>query len=324
MNSSLETVCFTMANFSVRVTTLVLSLSYLGPGWTLIFMVLVLVLNSLYFHFSSAIPSRFNTLSSWVMSLTTTTLVVENISMKERGRDTHRSDQEKKDIQNCLFQHSLLNLSVFASYGALISLLISFCPVLTDSNNILTDRQILDVYLKVLLPLTVINLSSCLTIRFLPSFSKAKFIQIMSTSFSVILFLSTIIVPITSAALWVSPSPKDVFVLVKVRDSLSIFTATTFSNFSWDIDQKWRYDIETDSLRHGHWRFSILQNIPEERVNWLSLSQNLSEADRNEFLNQGHIYITDQIIPVNWETDLFRYSSVNPREHFLSIKNKGP
>ena len=74
-----------MANFSVRVTTLVLSFSYLGPRWTLIFTVLVLILNSLYFHFSSTIPARFNALSSWLMSVTTTTLVVENISMKERG-----------------------------------------------------------------------------------------------------------------------------------------------------------------------------------------------------------------------------------------------
>ena len=299
-----------MANFSMRVTTVVLSLSYFGPGWTLIFMVLVLVVNSLYFHFSSAIPSRFNKLSSWVMSLTTTTLVVENISMKERGGDTHRSDQEKKDIRNCLFQHSLLNLSVFASYGALISLLISFGPVLTDSNNILTNRQILDVYLKVLIPLTVINLASCLTMRFLPSFSKAKFIQIMSTSFSVILFFSTIIVPITSAALWVSPSPKDVFVLVKVRDSLSIFTATSFSDFAWDIDQKWSYDNETNSLTHGNMRFNILQNIEEGTDNCLSLSRNLTEDEREDILSLGQIYIKDRIIPVDWKSELFRYSSV--------------
>ena len=74
-----------MSNFSVRVTTLVLSLSYLGPGWTLIFTALVLILNSLYFHFSSTIPSRFNPLSSWVMSVTTTALVVENISRRERA-----------------------------------------------------------------------------------------------------------------------------------------------------------------------------------------------------------------------------------------------
>ena len=249
------------------------------------------------------------TLSSWVMSVTTTTLVVENISRRERGRDTGRSEQEKKVIQNCLFQHSLLNLSMFASYGTLISLLISFCPVLTNSNNILTNSQILDVYLKVLLPLTGINLSSCLTMRFLPSFSKAKVIQAISITFNVFLFLSNIVVPITSAAVWVSPSPKDVFVLVKVRDSLSIYTATSHSNYSWNVNQSWSYDIETDSLIHGNWQFHILENSEEE--NYLSLSRKLREFDRNDVLSSGPVYITDQVIPVDWESPLFRYSSTS-------------
>ena len=299
-----------MANFSMRVTTVVLSLSYFGPGWTLIFMVLVLVVNSLYFHFSSAIPSRFNKLTSWMMSLTTTTLVVENISMRERGKDTVRTDQEKKVIQTFLFQHSFLNISIFACYGTLISLLISFSPILTDSNNILTDHQILDVYLKVLLPLTVINLSSCLLIRFLPAFSKAKIIQYISIASNVFLFLSAVVVPITSAAVWVSPSPRDVFVLVKVRDSLSIFTGTTFSNYSWNIDQKWTYDFDTDSLSHGDRRFNVLQNCQEDTGNCMSLSRELTKVDRKDFLSPGLIYITDQIIPVKWESELFRYSSV--------------
>ena len=299
-----------MVNFSVRMLTLILSLSYLGPGWTLIFIVLVLVLNSLYFHFSSSIPLRFNKLSSWMMSLTTTTLVVENISLRERGRDIDKKDQENKEIQAFLFKHSFLNLSVFASYGTLISLLISFCPILTDSNNILTNHQILDVYLKVLLPLTVINLSSCLVIRFLPAFSKAKILQYISIASNVFLFLSTVVAPITSAAVWVSPSPRDVFVLVKVRDSLSIFTGTTFSNYSWNIDQKWTYDIETDSLSHGDWRFNILQNCQEDSDNCLALSRELTKVDRKDFLSPGLIYITDQIIPVKWESELFRYSSV--------------
>ena len=305
-----------MANFSMRVTTVVLSLSYFGPGWTLIFMVLVLVLNSLYFHFSSAIPSRFNKLTSWMMSLTTTILMVEDGSRKERGRDSCRSDKEKKEIQTFLFQHSLLNLFIFACFGTLICLLIKFYPVLTNSNNILTDHQIRDVYLKVLLPLTVINLFSCLTMRFLPSFSKAKIVKCIGIIFNIFLFLSTIAIPITSTVFWVSSGPKDVFVLVKVSDSLNILTGTTFSDHSWDINQNWNYAIETDTLTHEDWRFNILQNSQEDTDNSLSLSRTLTEVEKKDYLNSGQIYITDQIIPVNWETDLFRYTSVTSESIF--------
>ena len=229
--------------------------------------------------------------------------------MRERGRDTERNDEEKKEIQTFLFHHSLLNLSIFACYGTLISLLIRFCSILTDTNNILTNHQILDVYLKILFPLTVINLFSCLTMRFLPSFSKSEVVQYISIFFNAFLFLSSVVVPITSAAIWVSPSPKDVFILVKVRDSLNIFTGTTFSNHSWDINKNWSYAIETDTLTHGDWRFNILQNSQEDTDNSLSLSRTLTEVEKKEYLISGQIYITDQIIPVNWTTDLFRYFS---------------
>ena len=119
-----EMLCFTWANFTVRVFSLVLSLSYLGPLWTSVFVATVLSLAAVLLHHSS-VPPRFQVFTTWVVSLTTTTLVVENISLRERGRDTARSAEEKEQIRRCLARQSLLNLAVFTAYSGLVTWLIS-------------------------------------------------------------------------------------------------------------------------------------------------------------------------------------------------------
>jgi hypothetical protein len=82
----LEMLCFTWSNFTVRVLALVLSLSYLGTVWTSVFVAIALILAAVLLHHST-VPARFQTFTTWAVSLTTTTLVVENISLRERGRD---------------------------------------------------------------------------------------------------------------------------------------------------------------------------------------------------------------------------------------------
>ena len=119
-----DAVISTWSNFTVRVLSLVLSLSYLGPLWTTVFVGTVLSLAAVLLHHSS-VPARFQVFTTWVVSLTTTTLVVENISLRERGRDTARSAEEKEQIRRCLVRHSLLNLALFTAYSGLVTWLIS-------------------------------------------------------------------------------------------------------------------------------------------------------------------------------------------------------
>ena len=111
--------CFTWANFTVRVFSLVLSLSYLGPLWTSVFVATVLSLAAVLLHHSS-VPPRFQVFTTWVVSLTTTTLVVE------RGRDSARSTGEKQSIRRCLARQSLLNLAVFTAYSGRVTWIISY------------------------------------------------------------------------------------------------------------------------------------------------------------------------------------------------------
>ena len=89
----LEMLCFTWSNFTVRVLALVLSLSYLGTVWTSVFVAIALILAAVLLHHST-VPARFQTFTTWAVSLTTTTLVVENISLRERGRDTTRQGSQ--------------------------------------------------------------------------------------------------------------------------------------------------------------------------------------------------------------------------------------
>merc|ERR1712020_240447 len=117
----LETVSFTWANFSVRVAVLVLSLSHLDTLWTLLFLALALSLDALYLHYYS-IQGRFSKVSTWALSPTTATLVVENISRRERGRDSDREEEEKKNIRRSLGVQAGLNLILFATLGTLVCL----------------------------------------------------------------------------------------------------------------------------------------------------------------------------------------------------------
>ena len=302
----LETVSFTWANFSVRVLVLVLSLSHLTTLSTLVFLSLALSLEALYLHYFS-IPARFSKLSTWALSPTTTTLVVENISKKERGWDSERSQEEKKNIRRCLGFQAVLNLIMFAAFGTLVCSFRFFNIIKTDTNNILSNSQTFSVYLYVLLPLVVVNLLSCLNNFFLPAFSERKVVKTLSAAFNSCLFLSTILIPIMSGVHQVPPSPRDVFVLVKMTDSLSIYPATTHSNYTWDLDQVWRFDNETVSLHHNnHQLFMVETNETAQSYdNRLSMSSGLTDFDIDKIFHPGTVYITQQINPVNWNTQLF-------------------
>ena len=212
-----EMLCFTWSNFTVRVVTLVLSLSYLGTLWTSVFVVIALILAAIFLHYSS-VPPRFQRFTTWVMSLTTTTLVVENISRKERGRDTVRFAQEKKRIRRCLTRQSLLNLAVFSLYSGLMTGLITDHRVSVDSNNILSPGQLLPTFLYIFLPLSLANLLSCLTILLLPASSSKRLVQAASAVLSLSLLTFTLVQPIVAGVHLVPASPRDVFILSKVRD----------------------------------------------------------------------------------------------------------
>ena len=303
----LETVSFTWVNFSVRVLVLVLSLSQLDTLWTLVFLSLALSLDALYLHYFS-IPARFSKVTSWALSSTTATLVVENISRRERGRDSVRSEEEKKNIRRFLGFQSLLKLIMFATLGTLVCLFRFYNIIETNTNNIFSNSQMFSIYLYVLLPLLVVNLLSCLTYLLLPALSENKIVKILSAAFNSCLFLSTILVPIISAAHRVPPSPRDVFVLVKVADSLSIYPATTHSNFSWNLDKVWTFDNRTTSLHHYNHQLFMMETdeTAQSTDNRLSLSRELTDFERNKFFQSDTVYITNKINPINWDAYLFR------------------
>ena len=309
MSPSLETASFTLSNLTVRELVLILSLSQLHTIWTAAFIVVVLVLDSLYFHFlSRTIPERFNKLTSWVLSLTTATLVVENISRRERGRDTDRDEEEKKQIKKSLCFQSALNLSIFASHGTLVSCLIFFNLIKTDMNSMLSNTQIFSVYKYILLPLISLNLLSCLNTLLLPASSRNKVIRHVGATFNICLLVFTIIIPIISGMKLIPPSPSDVFILVKVRDSLSINTATTSSNYEWQMDQVWSFHNETGSLSFKKTTFYLAENNKTDPSTWLPLTEDMRDYDRNEIFSSGTIYITSEIskVEVDWKSKLFR------------------
>ena len=305
----IETASVCWSNFMVRTVSLVLALSCLGWLWTGVLVSVVLSLDGLYLSLSSNIPARFSLASSWLVSLTTASLVVENISLRERGRDTHRDRREKERIQRSLSTLSLLNLGLFSAFTTLFCLMINYDRVRTNSNNILANLQLLPTFLYIFLPLTVINLLSSLLIIFLPAFSPGKMFQVLSSVLNILLLLATIVLPIISGVLLVPHSPRDVFILAKVRDSLSIYTATSSFNVTWNVADVWSYDKEKDSLSFQSLQLMLGEtnnnnNKPEERR--LILSLKLTDHDREEVLTAGALYITTKINPIDWNAEPFR------------------
>ena len=289
--------CFTWSNFTVRVATLVLSLSYLGTLWTSPLVIIALILAAILLHHST-VPPRFQKFTTWVLSLTTTTLVVENISRRERGRDNVRSAEEKKRIRRCLARQSLLNLAVFSLYSGLMTWLITDHKVSVNSNNILSPGQLLPIFLYFFLPFSLVNLLSCLNILLLPASSKSRLVQAASAVLSLTLFTFTLVQPIMAGVYLVPASPRDVFILSKVRDSLSIYTATTYTSHSWDLDQAWTYNTTRDSLMLNTIEL-FLTETSQTGDGRLVLSRDLTKKDR-AVLEQGKVYITARLNPINW------------------------
>ena len=130
-----------------------------------------------------------------------------------------------------------------------------------------------------------------------------------TTPFNSFLFLSSILIPVISGVYFVPNSPRDVFVLVKVTDSLSIYPATTHSNYTWDLDQVWRFDNETVSLHHSNHQLFMLESDetpePQSPTDHLSLSRGLTDFDRNNVFQPGTVYITQQLNPIDWNSKLF-------------------
>ena len=278
----LETSCFAWSNLMVRLLTIVLSLSYLSWFWTALFVTIVLIVDALHLNLSS-IPARFSGLSSWLLSLTTSTLLVENISAQERGRGTARDDEEKEKINRSLGLQSLLNLALFSGHTTIFTILVATNMVNTNSNNILSDHQLFPIFIYFFLPLTAINLLSSLLLIFLPAFSPDKLLKALSSVLNLLLLIATMVLPLISVIYFIPHSPRDVFVLAKVRDSLSIYTATINSDISLEVAAAWTYDVETESLRNEKTELSLGRRN-RSLAERLSLSVELTEHDMRDVM----------------------------------------
>ena len=103
-----------------------------------------------------------------------------------------------------------------------------------------------------------------------------------------------------AGVLLVPASPRDVFVLSKVRDSLAIFTATTSVSHSWDLEQAWTFTSTTDSLKLNTTEL-FLTATNSSGAGRLVLSRDLSQVDRS-VLDQGQVFISARINPLDWQS----------------------
>ena len=95
--------------------------------------------------------------------------------------------------------------------------------------------------------------------------------------------------------------------MVKVTDSLSIYPATSHSNYSWDLEQVWTFDNKTISLHHNNTQLFMVETgeTAQSTDNRLSLSRELTDFDRDKIFQPGTVYITPQINPIDWSSKLF-------------------
>ena len=124
--------------------------------------------------------------------------------------------------------------------------------------------------------------------------------QAASAVLSLGLLTSTLVQPILAGVLLVPASPRDVFVLSKVRDSLAIFTATASVSHSWDLEQAWTFTSTTDSLKLNTTEL-FLTATNSSGAGRLVLSRDLSQVDRS-VLDQGQVFISARINPLDWQS----------------------
>ena len=295
----IEILTFSLTNLSIRVLTLILSLAYLGK-WTVLLVVIVFCLNAMFFHFLLDIPDRYNKFSSWLLSLTNASLIVEDISQKERNIAEVKTEDEVKRCRKALSTLSLLNLAVFVIFTLGITMMIYYDLVHTDINNILTKTQIFYIFLYLFLPLTVLSAVSSLLLR-LPSTSLERTRAVLNS----FIFVATISFSIISGILVLPHSPRDILILAKVRDSGLIYSAKANADFPWNISERWTFFQENLTIfnEERNTTFHFGDNLAQ-----LYFIRNMTEKEIN-VLSQATIYIDYKINPINWDNVPFRYST---------------
>ena len=126
-------------------------------------------------------------------------------------------------------------------------------------------------------------------------------VQAASAVLSLLLLTSSLVQPIMAGVHLVPASPRDVFVVSKLRGSLSIYTATTTSanTTSWDLDQVWTFSPARDSLTNNSTELFLAETNRSE-AGLLILSSDLTEADR-AVLGQGSVFIASRLNPLDWK-----------------------
>ena len=295
----IEILTFSLTNLSVRLLAFVLIIAFLGK-WAALLALTVLCYNTFLFRLVVSVPARYNKFSS-CLALTNTTLIVEDVSKKERGAAQPKTPEELQATRRTLGILSLSNLLLFSSASLAVTIIIYGDLVFTDINNILTKHQILSIFFLMFLPLVGHNLLSNLLLQLMPATSPHKAIKIVGTMFNVLIFLSTIIYPVLSGIYLIPRSPRDVFLLAKVRDSLPIYSARTNSDYPWDLQESWTFDNAKMTLHNAE------QNVTfyVETEGSFTFLSHLSEKEL-KLLGEAEIFIDHKVSPVNWHQRPFR------------------
>ena len=188
--------------------------------WIALLFFLVIVSNSVFLFLSAKNQSErktFTRTASFLTSIIVPVLVKQRISDKERGLDDEIDSSEKVKTQKTLGFFSLVNISVFllttSAFVAAIYLLDSFK---TNSNNIVSIEQMMEIFLFVFLPSCGVAVTSSVLLCLIPA-AKMKFSKV-KTIIDLLIVIVAILIPVLSGIFLVNSVPRSVFVFLKVRN----------------------------------------------------------------------------------------------------------
>lgn len=224
--------------------------------------------------------------------------ISENIAEFQRQKNMMNYDKEREKKKLKISTKMAMKSHFFFALPMVIVVSLMYTGTLsTDSNNTITIKSILHVFLGICLPLLVLSFISCLLIT---CWSSRTFLQ--NIFFIGIMVASVLVTALVGSLCVPSSGVNRHLLLVISRDSLGVVVTKTEANETWNPQDEWIYTPENQTL------FNLKQDLSfnSEGSPSLDFPNNMPASIGGEDTATVFLVGVDDFRKINWEIKPFR------------------